>query len=92
MGDKSPKKKEKKKKKGREKDLRERKKYLKHLEATIEAKEEEKEGLNQALTTEEVFTDIKKSYEISEEIGLLEEELKDLYEEWETLLATEEDA
>ena len=83
---------EKKKKKGREKDLRERKKYLKHLEATIEAKEEEKEGLNQALTTEEVFTDIKKSYEISEKIGLLEEELKDLYEEWETLLATEEDA
>ncbi len=82
---------EKKKRKGREKEEREKKKYFKSLEDTIGKKEEEKKRLTHLLTTEEVFSDIRKSMEISNQIDEHDRELQDLYEEWEELLLQEEE-
>ncbi|MFH5836660.1 ABC-F family ATP-binding cassette domain-containing protein [Proteiniclasticum sp. C24MP] len=83
---------EKKKKKGREKDERARKKYFKDLEERIGKLEEEKTDLTHSLTTEEVFSDIRKSMEISEEIAAHEKTLEKLYEEWEELLLESEES
>lgn len=82
---------EKKKRKGREKEERDRKRYLKTLEETIEKYEEEKIRLTHSLTTEEVFSDIRKSMEISERINSNDVMLQDLYAEWEELLSEDEE-
>jgi ATP-binding cassette subfamily F protein 3 len=82
---------EKKKRKGREKEERDRKRYLKTLEETIEKYEEEKTSLTHSLTTEEVFSDIRKSMEISDRINKHDELLQELYAEWEDLLSEDEE-
>jgi len=83
---------EKKKKKGREKDERARKKYFKDLEERIGNLEEEITDLTHSLTTEEVFSDIRKSMEISEKITAHEKTLEELYEEWEELTLENEES
>ena len=83
---------EKKKKKGREKDERAKKKYFKDLEVRIGSLEEEITDLTHSLTTEEVFSDIRKSMEISEKITAHEKTLEELYEEWEELTLENEES
>ncbi len=83
---------EKKKKKGREKDERAKKKYFKDLEEKIGNLEEEITDLTHSLTTEEVFSDIRKSMEISEKITAHEKTLEELYEEWEELTLENEES
>ncbi|HSR03338.1 MAG TPA: ABC-F family ATP-binding cassette domain-containing protein [Proteiniclasticum sp.] len=83
---------EKKKRKGRDKDERARKKYFKDLEERIGKMEEEITDLTESLTTEEVFSDIRKSMEISGKISENEKTLEELYEEWEELTLENEES
>lgn len=82
---------EKKKRKSKDKEEREKKKALKTLEKTIEDLEAEKLQLQDSLTTEEVYSDIKKSMAVSQTLHEAEVKLAELYEEWETLLMEEEE-
>jgi len=83
---------EKKKRKGRDKDERAKKKYFKDLEERIGTMEEEITDLTESLTTEEVFSDIRKSMEISGKISENERTLEELYEEWEELTLENEES
>lgn len=83
---------EKKKRKGRDKDERAKKKYFKDLEERIGTMEEEINDLTESLTTEEVFSDIRKSMEISGKISENERTLEELYEEWEELTLENEES
>lgn len=83
---------DKKKRKGRDKDERARKKYFKDLEERIGKMEEEITDLTESLTTEEVFSDIRKSMEISGKISENEKTLEELYEEWEELTLENEES
>ncbi|HBA04005.1 MAG TPA: thiamine ABC transporter substrate-binding protein [Clostridium sp.] len=76
---------DKKKKREAEKAEKEKANILKNIENKIAATEESLEGLQGQLCLEEVYSNPEKSIEINKEIQKTEEELQNLYDQWEEL-------
>jgi ATPase components of ABC transporters with duplicated ATPase domains len=75
---------DKRKKREAEKLIKEQANKIKNIEASITAKENELDELNNMLCLEEVYSNPQKSLEINRLITALKSDIDKLYEEWET--------
>ncbi|KGK88888.1 ribosomal protection-like ABC-F family protein [Clostridium sp. HMP27] len=81
---------EKKKKRDIEKAEKEKKLKVKHIEGSITDKEELLVDLQNQLCLEEVYSDPLKSEDVNKQILKIQEEIENLYEEWENHLSEDQ--
>ncbi|MPM64506.1 putative ABC transporter ATP-binding protein [bioreactor metagenome] len=81
---------EKKKKRDIEKAEKEKKLKVKHIEGSITDKEELLVNLQNQLCLEEVYSDPLKSEDVNKQILKIQEEIENLYEEWENHLSEDQ--
>ena len=77
---------DKKKKREAEKEAKAMQLKLKNIEKTIAEKEDQLVKLQEELCLEEIYSNPKESQRVNNEIKDLEEEIADLYEEWENMV------